>query len=234
MIETEAIDKVRETNEPGPPRRVDHPHRPVADHPQPRITGVERVPRHRSEIDQLVDGIARGVGGGQRRYVGDQELAAVETVLQIRNPGKIVAKVPRTPRTDVEDPLPSRQPLHDERLGHRGQFAAAVERPEHMIADRTARRSEHHPRLTPRRAYSSHDVLLKVAVPVIFTSPPTPLARRAAHRRAILAHRRNKGNPTGATPSPIFFAYGIFSSPTTTRSARAVSGHVTADVCDDI
>src|SRR4051794_23395748 len=197
MIETEAIDQVLVTNKAVTPRRVYHPRRPVADHPQPRVTGIERVPRHRGEIDQLVDGIARGLRGGQRRDVGYQELAPVETVLQIRNPGKIVAKVPRTPRTDVEDPLPSPQPLHDERLGHRGQFAAAVERPEHMIADRTARRSEHHPRLTPRRACSSRDVLLKVAVPVIFTSPPTPPARRAAHRRAILAHRRNKGNPAG-------------------------------------
>jgi len=66
-----------------------------------------------------------------------------------------------------------------------------------MIADRTARRSEHHPRLRPRWAYSSHDVLLKVAVSVISTSPPTPPARRAAHQRAILAHHGNKGNPTG-------------------------------------
>src|SRR3954452_191184 len=56
MIETEAIDQVLVTNEAVMPRRVDHPHRPVADHPQPRITGVERVPRHRSEIDQLVAG----------------------------------------------------------------------------------------------------------------------------------------------------------------------------------
>jgi len=30
-----------------------------------------------------------------------------------------------------------------------------------------------------------------------------------------------RGTPPGVTPSPNFFAYGIFSSPTTTRSARA-------------
>ena len=244
MVEAEPIDQVLEVDDPVPPPRVDHPHGSVGHDPQPRVAGIERVPRHRGQIDQFVDRVGRRIRRRHRGNVGHLKLATVQAILQVRDPDQVVPQLPRPPLADVGDPLVAPQPLRHERPGHRGQLAAIPERPAHMVTGRTARRRLHHPRLTrrgrhagprsaPERSPPAHNrdpSTTELEVPA--HQPSSPAARLQAVQRETF-HRRppeddweasTRTRPPAAEPPTGPSSFGPARAPDHRRGRSAPGG----------